>query len=77
MQHWIIESATQQKIRLFNPRIDIWKNHFEWSADFLYIIGKTPIGKVTVDALKLNRIGVVNLRKLMILGKIHPPLDTV
>ncbi len=77
MQHWIIEPATQQKILLFNPRTDRWKNHFKWSTDFLYVIGKTPIGKGTINALKLNRIGVVNLRKLMVLGKIHPPLDTV
>ena len=61
MRHWIVDTATQQKILLFNPRTDIWKNHFEWSSDFLHVIGKTPIGKVTVDALKLNRIGVVNV----------------
>jgi hypothetical protein len=45
-----------------------------WDEGYLNIIGLTPVGRTTVEALKLNRIGVVNLRKLMILGGIHPPV---
>ena len=77
IRNWIIDKTTNQKILLFNPRIEEWKKHFEWSSDFLKVKGKTLMGKVTVDALQLNRLGVVNIRKLMILGKIHPPLDTI
>jgi len=73
----VFDKVSKQNVPLFNPRKDSWKNHFKWSDNFLEIIGSTVIGKVTVDALQLNRVGVVNLRRLMILGKIHPPLDTI
>ncbi len=47
--------------------------HFAWSADFSLIIGLTPTGRATVEALQLNREGVVNLRRaLYALGE-HPP----
>ena len=74
---FIIDKESKDKIPLFNPRREKWKNHFKWSNDFLEIIGVTVIGKITVDALQLNRIGVSNIRRLMILGQLHPPLDTI
>ena len=58
---------------LYNPRRDKWHEHFRWAADFLTIIGISPTGRATVAALRLNRVGVVNLRRvLQMLGK-HPP----
>lgn len=77
MRVWVVDANSNKKIPLFNPRKEIWKNHFKWSDDFLTVIGLTSIGKITIDALKLNRTGVVNIRRLMVLGKIHPPLDTI
>ena len=38
--------------RLFNPRIDQWDEHFEWSGAEL--LGKTAIGRVTVEVLNIN-----------------------
>ncbi len=64
---------TNQFVPIFNPRLERWDEHFAWTEDFLYIIGLTPTGRATVDALQLNRKGVVNLRMLMKLGGIHPP----
>lgn len=59
--------------RLFNPREDIWKEHFGWSESYLIIVGLTPVGRVTVELLKLNRKGLINRRELLyILGE-HPP----
>ena len=77
MKIWIDEADSEQRIPLFNPRKQDWKRHFKWSDDFSIIIGKTPVGKVTVEELRLNRTGVINIRRLMILGRIHPPLDTI
>lgn len=58
---------------LYNPRRDKWNKHFRWTTDFLTIVGISPIGRATVAALRLNRVGVVNLRRvLQMLGK-HPP----
>jgi hypothetical protein len=65
---------TRQLAPLFNPRIDKWSEHFQWSEDDLHIIGITPIGRATVNRLKMNREGNVNLRGLLILADLHPPI---
>jgi hypothetical protein len=67
------DPATGLTVPIFHPRKDKWKDHFAWDEAYLNIIGLTPIGRATVEALQLNREGVVNLRKLMKLGGIHPP----
>lgn len=65
--------VTRKIVPLFNPRLQTWESHFEWSKDYSTIIGLTDIGRATVDLLQLNRFGVVNLRKaLHQLGE-HPP----
>jgi len=62
-------------VPLFNPRRDRWADHFGWADDFTLIVGLTPVGRVTVEPLKLKRRGVVNLRRaLRALGR-HPPDD--
>jgi len=61
---------------LFNPKKDSWSDHFTFSEDAVHIIGMTPTGRATVDKLRLNREGLINLRKaLWTLGK-HPPPET-
>jgi HNH endonuclease len=72
-----IDPLTQQIVRLYNPRQDIWTDHFQWSDDDLYIIGLTPIGRATIALLKLNRINTTNLRKLLKMADLHPPLFTI
>lgn len=68
-----IDPLTQETVRLFHPRQDVWTDHFQWSKDDLYIVGITPIGRATIDLLKLNRPNALNLRKLLKLGGLHPP----
>ncbi len=41
-------------VPLFHPRHDRWRDHFEWSTDFLILKGKTPTGWATIRALGLN-----------------------
>jgi len=36
---------------LFNPRIQVWNEHFTWSEDGTRIIGLTPTGRATVVRL--------------------------
>ena len=57
----------------YNPRNDVWREHFMWSEDFMEIIGITAKGRVTVKVLKLNRQRVMNLRRILILAVEHPP----
>jgi hypothetical protein len=60
-------------VPLFHPRKMSWYDHFIWSPDFLYVIGITEIGRTTVEALYLNRIGLVNFRRALLKLGIHPP----
>lgn len=48
------DSLTFAKVELFNPRKQIWSEHFEWDKSETKIIGKTPCGRATVDALQMN-----------------------
>lgn len=60
---------------LFHPRRQRWSDHFAWNEDATLIIGLTPVGRATVDALKLNRPEVVNLRRLLYQAGLHPPAE--
>ena len=67
------DPVTEKDIPLYHPRVDVWSDHFAWSAGFTEIIGKTPSGRATVERLHLNRESLVNLRTVLrSLGK-HPP----
>ncbi|MCI0694070.1 HNH endonuclease [candidate division KSB1 bacterium] len=60
-------------VPLFNPRQQKWQTHFGWSDDFTRIIGLTATGRATVEALQMNRPGLVNMRRLLYLIRQHPP----
>jgi hypothetical protein len=60
-------------VSLYHPRQQMWDEHFQWSEDFTLIIGITPTGRATVEALKMNRPGVVNLRRVLFALGEHPP----
>jgi hypothetical protein len=68
-----IDPVTYQPARLFHPRQDRWTDHFDWDEDFARIIGKTEIGRATIESLQMNRAGVVNLRALLHQAGKHPP----
>jgi hypothetical protein len=67
------DPVSGQRVPLYHPRRDRWDTHFAWSDDFTQIIGLTPTGRATVEALHLNRAGVVNLRRLLYAIGQHPP----
>lgn len=49
-----VDPETGEVVRLFNPRLDNWFEHFERSSDQLLILGRTPIGRATVMRLRFN-----------------------
>ncbi len=61
-------------VPLYNPRQEKWTEHFKWEDNFTLIVGITPIGRVTVTRLRLNRLGLVNLRKVLVDAGKHPPV---
>ena len=64
---------SEQSVNLFHPRQQEWPEHFAWSHDFTMMVGMTAIGRATIKALRLNRPGVVNLRRALLLVGEHPP----
>jgi hypothetical protein len=68
-----IDAVSSESVSLYHPRQDIWLEQFAWSEDGLEIIGITPTGRATIDALNLNRSGVKNIRRLLIMVSLHPP----
>ena len=50
---------------LYNPRIDIWEQHFFWSDDLSILTGITPKGRATIERLRLNRTSVVDIRVVL------------
>jgi 5-methylcytosine-specific restriction endonuclease McrA len=60
-------------IPLFNPRKDIWEEHFSWNEDTTKIVGITAIGRCTVKELKLNREKLIEYRNCIIPFGGHPP----
>lgn len=58
------DDATTQNVRLFHPRRDQWDDHFEFISENAEIVGKTPVGRVTVSRLKMNIAKQVSARKI-------------
>jgi len=50
-------------VRLFHPREDQWEDHFRVAAESGEIEGLTPIGRVTVVRLGMNRAAQVVARQ--------------
>jgi hypothetical protein len=48
------DPSTGSKVRLFNPRLDRWEDHFRFDGESCELIGLTDIGRATVDRLDLN-----------------------
>ncbi len=45
---------TETDVRLFNPRIENWTDHFFLNPNTGEIQGQTPIGRTTVETLQMN-----------------------
>jgi len=67
-----IDSETNEEAPLFNPRTQIWREHFEWQDNHAIIQGLTSIGRATVDRLRMNRPRIVLARKRWEQAGLHP-----
>ncbi len=65
-----IDPATGEIVRLFHPRRDNWREHFQWQAAFL--VGRSPIGRATISVLRINDTSAVALRRLFIRAGVFP-----
>ncbi|MEH2193956.1 MAG: HNH endonuclease signature motif containing protein [Nostoc sp.] len=71
-----LDPDTNEIVKLFNPRNQVWLEHFGWTEDGLQIFGKTPTGRATVAALHLSDdADALEVRSYWVLAGWHPPED--
>ena len=68
-----IDPETQQLTALYNPRTQVWQDHFSWSLDGSLVVPLTAAGRATVSALQLNNTYVVAARRFWVEAGRHPP----
>ena len=66
--------AARQIVSLFHPRRHKWTRHFRWEGPLL--VGRTPIGRVTVHVLSMNSLLRIALREELISEGLFPPTDS-
>ncbi|HED04728.1 MAG TPA: HNH endonuclease [Candidatus Fraserbacteria bacterium] len=69
------DPETGRRVRLFNPREQPWKRHFTWGTNGREIIGITPCGRATVQALRLNHAEIILARRRWASVGWWPPLE--
>ncbi len=72
-----MDPATGVTVPLFHPRHQQWSAHFQWSFDATQVLALTATGRATLEALQLNREGLRNLRRALVLDGAHPPDESV
>jgi hypothetical protein len=68
------DPESEVKVTLFNPRSDRWVDHFRWEG--VTIVGLTPTGRATVDALEMNRPIILAIREEEAARGRHPPAES-
>ncbi len=56
-----VDPETKTEVPLFNPRRDIWSEHFQW--DGVRVVGLTAQGRATIETLALNRSLILAIRR--------------
>jgi hypothetical protein len=70
-----VDPQTGDLVRLFDPRRQVWDEHFVWAAGATLIEGITATGRATVVALQLNRPLLVSARRIWVEAGWHPPRE--
>lgn len=71
-----LDPLTGSRVPLYNPRVHTWSEHFQWTSDGSFLLGTSKTGRATISRLKLNREGIVNLRRTLVSVGKHPPQIT-
>lgn len=68
-----IDPVTGELAQLFDPRRQVWEDHFSWVADSTQVAGLTSVGRATIAKLQLNRPELIKLRLILRMAGEHPP----
>jgi len=70
------DPTSSEIVRLFNPRLDSWDDHFGWSSAALgQFIARTAIGRATLELLRINDPDMIALR--IVLAELGLFVETV
>ena len=64
-----VDLLTGERVRLFNPRLDDWAEHYRLLLDGK-IEGRTRVGRATVGRLAMNREQAVRARLLWLASRL-------
>ncbi len=59
-----MDRLTGKVVRLFHPREDDWREHFEWVG--AEVVGRTAVGRVTVAVLAINHPDAIAVRESLL-----------
>jgi HNH endonuclease len=65
------DPLTGRRVALFHPRRQRWVDHFQWQG--MVVVGRTPTGRATVEALQMNRPLILAIRQEEADRGRHPP----
>jgi hypothetical protein len=68
-----LDPVSDEEVVLFHLHQIVWADHFEWSDDGAEIIGLTPTGRATIEALRMNRTQKIRVRRMWHVMGEHPP----
>jgi HNH endonuclease len=67
----LADPETGAIVTIFNPRQQLWKEHFYWNG--VEVAGLTKTGRATIKALNLNRPIILSIRTEEEFFDRHPP----
>jgi hypothetical protein len=70
-----LDPFTGTIVRLFDPRHQVWREHFARTAEGDRLVGVTPTGRATIAGSHLNRPSLVKARQAWVAVGWHPPAD--
>lgn len=65
-----IDPLSGELTRLYHPRCDLWREHFE--IDKNLIVGISNVGRTTVNLFQMNQPDYLALRESLIAEKLFP-----
>ncbi|HTU22315.1 MAG TPA: HNH endonuclease signature motif containing protein [Gemmataceae bacterium] len=70
------DSVSGTSVPLFNPRTQVWSEHFQWSRQDRGVLdGKTPCGRATIALLQINDPDMLTIRQLLARVGLFPEIE--
>ncbi len=67
------DPETDELTPLFNPRTQVWTDHFAWNG--AVVVGQTTVGRSTIQVMRINLQNRIEQRQALIDEGVFPPGD--